>query len=61
MTKKEAMRLLQCSTYKELATELGITPPAIYQWTDPIPKSAEDKVLAAAYKRIRGGKRGKKK
>lgn len=54
LTKAAARMLLECDTDRELAQALRITPAAVYQWTDPIPRVAEDKVLAEAYRRHQG-------
>jgi hypothetical protein len=46
MDKSEAIRLLG-GTISAAAAAVGVSPSAISQWPDPLPKRIEDRVLAA--------------
>ena len=48
MTKKEAISLF--GDVLGLATALGVTRQAIYQWPDELPTIYEDRVIGAAYR-----------
>jgi DNA-binding transcriptional regulator YdaS (Cro superfamily) len=51
MTKKRAMKLLGVDTLAALADALEVSPSAVSQWTDPLPKHAVRRVQAALYRR----------
>jgi hypothetical protein len=53
MLKSQAIELLG-GTLSTAAMAIGITPQAVADWPDELPKRIEDRVLAALYRREHG-------
>lgn len=53
MLKSKAISLLG-GTATAAATAIGITPQAVADWPEELPKRIEDRVLAALYRRQHG-------
>jgi len=51
MLKSHALELL--GGIKDAADAIGVTPAAIYQWPDELPKRLEDRVVAAIARKRR--------
>jgi len=56
MTKDQAIKKLG-GTPTLAAAAIGITPQAVGQWPDPLPKRIEDRVLAALSRKAKKGQR----
>jgi hypothetical protein len=55
MLKSEAITLLG-GTPSAAAEAIGITPQAVNDWPDELPRRIEDRVLAALYRKERNGR-----
>jgi DNA-binding transcriptional regulator YdaS (Cro superfamily) len=53
MKKSEAIDLLG-GTNSAAAAEIGISPSAVGQWPDELPRTISDRVLAALWRRSQG-------